>query len=142
MPLSTISQAGLDAPISLTSPTLTTPNINSAQVPTVSGTAPLYMARAWVNFNGTGTVAIRASGNVSSITDNGTGNYTVNFTTAMSDANYSVQSQCDRNVSTENGTTFNVEASVPPTASGVRLVTYRVSVGLVDTTYNSVAIFR
>jgi hypothetical protein len=49
-----------------------------------------YSCRAWVNFNGTGTVAINASGNVSSITDNGTGDYTVNFTTAMSDANYSV----------------------------------------------------
>lgn len=72
----------------LTSPTLTTPTINSASVPTVSGTAPLYMCRAWVNFNGTGTVAIRASGNVSSITDNGVGDYTVNFTTAMPDANY------------------------------------------------------
>ena len=48
-------------------------------------------AKAWVNFNGTGTVAIRASYNVSSITDNGTGNYTVNFTTAMVDANYCVQ---------------------------------------------------
>ena len=47
-----------------------------------------YLARAWVNFNGTGTVAIRASGNVSSITDNGTGDYTVNFTTAMPDVNY------------------------------------------------------
>jgi hypothetical protein len=51
--------------------------------------ATAYGCRAWVNFNGTGTVAIRASGNVSSITDNGTGDYTVNFTTAMSDANYS-----------------------------------------------------
>jgi hypothetical protein len=55
---------------------------------TASGSAPSYSARAWVNFNGTGTVAIRASGNVSSITDNGTGRYTVNFTTAMADANY------------------------------------------------------
>lgn len=54
-----------------------------------SGSAPMYACRAWVNFNGTGTVAIRASGNVSSITDNGTGDYTVNFTTAMPDANYS-----------------------------------------------------
>ena len=45
-------------------------------------------AKAWVNFNGTGTVAIRASYNVSSITDNGTGDYTVNFSTAMADANY------------------------------------------------------
>lgn len=45
-------------------------------------------ALAWVNFNGTGTVAIRSSYNVSSITDNGTGDYTVNFATALSDANY------------------------------------------------------
>lgn len=44
---------------------------------------------AWVNFNGTGTVAIRASGNVSSITDNGTGDYTVNFTSSISDNSYS-----------------------------------------------------
>jgi len=48
------------------------------------------LAKAWVNFNGTGTVAIRASFDVSSITDNGTGNYTVNFTTALADANYCV----------------------------------------------------
>ena len=48
-----------------------------------------YKCRAWVNFNGTGTVAIRAAGNVASITDNGTGDYTVNFTTALPDANYS-----------------------------------------------------
>ncbi len=49
-----------------------------------------YKCRAWVNFNGTGTVAIRAAGNVSSITDNGTGDYTVNFTNAMPDANYCI----------------------------------------------------
>jgi hypothetical protein len=53
-----------------------------------TGTAPVYACRAWVNFNGTGTVAINASGNVSSITDNNTGDYTVNFTTALPDANY------------------------------------------------------
>ena len=50
--------------------------------------ATAYGCRAWVNFNGTGTVAIRGSGNVSSITDNGTADYTVNFTTALADANY------------------------------------------------------
>jgi hypothetical protein len=48
------------------------------------------IAKAWVNFNGTGTVAIRDSFNVSSITDNGTGDYTINFTTAMPNANYAV----------------------------------------------------
>ena len=59
-----------------------------------SGSAPTYACRAWVNFNGTGTVAIRASGNVSSITDNGTGDYTVNFTTAITDANYAWVGSC------------------------------------------------
>ena len=54
-----------------------------------TGTAPLYACRAWVNFKGTGTLSIRASGNVSSITDFGVGNYRVNFTTAMEDADYS-----------------------------------------------------
>lgn len=51
--------------------------------------ATAYGCRAWVNFNGKGTVAIRASANVSSITDSGTGNYLVNFTNSMPDANYS-----------------------------------------------------
>jgi hypothetical protein len=63
--------------------------LGSSVLATPTGSAPAYLCRAWVNFQGTGTVAIRASGNVSSITDNGTGNYTVNFTTAMPDANYS-----------------------------------------------------
>jgi len=52
--------------------------------------AVAYGCRAWVNFNGTGTPAIREDGNVSSITDNNTGDYTVNLTTAMPDANYAV----------------------------------------------------
>jgi hypothetical protein len=54
--------------------------------------ATAYGCRAWVNFNGSGTVAIRGSGNVSSITDNGVGNYTLNFTNAMPDANYAISS--------------------------------------------------
>ena len=57
---------------------------------TASGSAPMYACRAWVNFNGVGVISIRGSGNVSSITDNGVGSYTVNFTTGMPDANYSV----------------------------------------------------
>jgi hypothetical protein len=64
------------------------PQSQIASALNASGSAPIYACRAWVNFNGTGTVAIRASGNVSSITDNGTGRYTINFTTAMPDANY------------------------------------------------------
>jgi hypothetical protein len=77
---------------------ITTPDLESSGAITLgssvlgvpSGSAPSYTCRAWVNFNGTSTVAIRSSGNVTSITDNGTGDYTVNFTTAMPDANYSV----------------------------------------------------
>ena len=52
--------------------------------------ATAYACRAWVNFNGTGTVAIRASGNVTSITDQGVGDYTINLTTTLPDINYSV----------------------------------------------------
>jgi hypothetical protein len=56
-----------------------------------SGDAPVYACRAWVNFNGTTSPGtIRASGNVSSVARNGTGDYTVNFTTAMPDADYAV----------------------------------------------------
>jgi len=68
--------------------TFDTPSV--ASLSTASGSAPSYSARAWVNFDGTGTVAINASGNVSSITDNGTGDYTINFATAMPDNDYSV----------------------------------------------------
>ena len=110
------------------SPTLTTPNINSAQFATVSGTAPIYPCRAWVNFNGAGTVAIRASGNVSSITDNGTGDYTVNFTTAMPDANYgfTVGFNNDNNAYPR---VFGTYANTP-TASGIRLgMAYTLSFG-------------
>ena len=69
--------------------------IRATTISNAAGTGPItmtgqYAAKAWVNFNGTGTVAIRESGNVSGITDNGTGDYTVNFTTAFPDANYSV----------------------------------------------------
>jgi hypothetical protein len=64
--------------------------------------AVAYGCRAWVNFNGTGTVAIRGSGNVSSITDNGTGDYTVNFTTAMPDVNYAVSGSARYTTSTNS----------------------------------------
>ena len=82
------TSTGTGAVVLGTSPTMATPTFNSAQLATVVGTAPLYMCRAWVNFVDSGTAAINASANVSSVSDGGTGNYTVNFTTAMPDANY------------------------------------------------------
>jgi hypothetical protein len=109
------------------------------------GTAGVaYGCRAWVNFNGTGTVAIRASGNVSSITDNGTGDYTINFTTAMPDANYSVTS----------GTVGNVNPYLRVlnyginSASAVRMYGFFSSdnasnvIALADLDFITVAIFR
>jgi hypothetical protein len=104
--------------------------------------ATAYGCRAWVNFNGTNTVAIRASGNVSSITDNGTGDYTVNFTTAMPDANYSVSLMSDFNAS--GG--FNANASDNSSTTSVVVYTYGIAGGGsgayrdTDTVY--VSIFR
>jgi hypothetical protein len=103
--------------------------------------ATAYGCRAWVNFNGTGTVAIRASGNVSSITDNGTGDYTVNFTNAMPDANYAMVA----------GATWNNDAvplvqrgDVAPTSSSIRIWLKMVgySAGSNDAEWANVAIFR
>jgi len=125
----------------LTSPTLTTPNIDSAQIATVSGTAPIYMCRAWVNFNGTGTVAIRGSGNVSSITDNGTGDYTVNFTTAMPDANYSFSLSVQR-TSTGSQTNQNIVPTINDGSGNVASSSLRVrSYGSAGNTSFDVDIF-
>ena len=112
-----------------------------ASLSTASGSAPSYSARAWVNFNGTGTPAIRASGNVTSITDNTTGDYTVNFTTAMPDANYSFGGLCEASGPTGNG---NVMSSfgVAPTTTTLRIRTVNPGVGFYDPTYVSVQIFR
>lgn len=122
------------------SPTFTTPNINSAQFATVSGTAPIYACRAWVNFNGTGTVAIRASGNVTSITDNGTGDYTVNFTTAMPDANYSIA--CSGNRPTRALPLIAGPALAAPTTTAVRIYVMEYNSGITDSLDTSVAVFR
>jgi len=74
-----------------------------------SGTEKGQLAKLWVNFNGTGTVAIRDSFNVSSISDNATGEYTINFSNAMSNTNYLVvgmNSQDGATVGHFDGITF------------------------------------
>jgi hypothetical protein len=83
----------------------------------------VYTAKAWVNFNGTGTVAIRASGNVSSITDTGTGDYTVNFTVAMVDANYSFSGTCQTVVSNTQGCVLSQNGVTTQAAGSVRFYT-------------------
>lgn len=104
-----------------------------------SGSAPVYAARAWVNFNGTGTPAVRAGGNVSSITDNGTGDYTVNFTTAMPDADYAVSGNCFYTIgyTTAPGVQIHTLA-----ASSARIVTARYADGPLDPSTVTLAFFR
>ena len=98
---------------------ITPAKLNGAQ----SGSAPVYAARAWVNFRGTGTVTIRASGNVSSIGDNGIGNFTVNFTTAMPDADYAFNgSAWDENRTTVNqSSVYERSTTIERTASSFRI---------------------
>jgi len=101
--------------------------------------AVAFGCRAWVNFNGTGTVAIRASGNVSSITDNGTGQYTVNFTTAMPDVNYSAVFQHES--IDYAGTTFIRTGTT--TTSSIGVATYNIfGTAYQDTATFNVAVFR
>jgi len=105
--------------------------------------ATAYGCRAWVNFNGTGTVAIRGSGNVTSITDNGTGDYTVNFTTAMPDTNYATLVMGGRS---SNDTTVAcngyISSQTAPTSSAVRIRTNNPAVAYTDFDNVAVAIFR
>jgi hypothetical protein len=96
-------------------------------------------AKAWVNFNGTGTVAIMASYNVSSITDNGTSDYTVNFTNAMPDANYAVCSIGYHKVSVTEGSMAALQGSQ---ASGSVRIQYRGNAGSPDPETVQIAVFR
>lgn len=81
--------------------------------------AVAYGCRAWVNFNGTGTVAINGSGNVSSITDNGTGDYTVNLTTAMPNTNYAIVATAGTdNTGTGSIQTKYITANFSPQVNG------------------------
>jgi hypothetical protein len=111
-----------------------------ASLSTASGSAPSYSARAWVNFNGTSTVSIRASGNVSSITDNGTGDYTVNFTTAMPDANYTVVTNARSAGSALTGTPAYDAIN---TTAAIKMFTFSTPSGSqVDPTYVLFSCFR
>jgi hypothetical protein len=98
----------------------------SAPIPdalsTASGSAPSYSARVWVNFNGTGTIAVRNSGNVSSLTDNGTGDYTVSFTTALSASTYCVTAHTNHVTNTSNTRGFLQSKTTNRTTTTIRVV--------------------
>jgi hypothetical protein len=101
--------------------------------------AVAYGCRAWVNFNGTSTVAIRASGNVTSITDNGTGDYTVNFTNALPDVNYAAS------VTTQTGgiqSACTYDGATARTTTTLRVAVLNSAGSFVDSAQVGVAIFR
>jgi hypothetical protein len=103
----------------------------------LSGTE-VYTAKAWVNFNGTGTVAIRASGNVSSITDNSTGDYTINFTTAMPDANWAVTATAQQ----AGAVAIVLGPRETPVSTAARVLISNNVGTAIDSTYVNAAIFR
>jgi len=112
-----------------------------------SGDAPVYACRAWVNFNGKNTVSIRDSGNVTSITDNGSGDYTINFTTAMEDANYAVVGTCSNG--DQDGVAGNDHSmfaapkkTFTPAAGSIRVGTRNVDSNNQDYKFIYAAIFR
>jgi hypothetical protein len=136
-----VNSTYIAANVTLTTPSIAQINSTTASTPPVfadsSGTQIGTLCRAWVNFNGTGTVAIRASFNVSSITDNGTGSYTVNFTTAMPDANYAAN--YSRNIASS---IVNSPNALVTLAAGSCSLNVWDGGSLSDPTINCVSIFR
>jgi len=109
------------------------------------GTVVNGSAKAWVNFNGTGTVAIRAAFNVSSITDNNVGDYTINFTTAMPDANYVLAGDAAWNQSNIFAGVLTTTIDSTRTASAIRVRSENISgngQNPSDSPFVCIAIFR
>jgi hypothetical protein len=114
--------------------------VNSTATGVSIGTAGYFssqLAKAWVNFNGTGTVAIRDSYNVSSITDNGTGDYTVNYSTALNNSNYCALGSSRVVI----GTRTSVVGFSNYTTTSIRLETINLTNNLQDEDTNCVSIF-
>lgn len=100
-------------------------------------------AKAWVNFNGTTSPGtIRAQYNVSSVTRNGTGDYTVNFTTAISDANYAAVFGCQNTAEDSANEAIAIRSDVNPTTTALRIMATRPAWAYADPAIVNVAIFR
>jgi hypothetical protein len=124
LPDATTTIVGTDTTQTLTNKSIDaaqlTGNVAAAQITSAlnaTGSAPLYACRAWVNFNGTGTPSIRGSGNVSSVTARATGKYTVNFSTAIVDANYSMTQAIGTNNDTDTAAHSIYISGTPGTTS-------------------------
>ena len=102
-------------------------------------------AKAWVNFDGTtntsGSCDVRNSFNVSSVTDNGTGDYTINFTSALANANYVVTGTSGGQNNTTNGSVYQYDQGTAKTTSACRIITFTTSGGFVDAPQIAAAFF-
>ena len=103
---------------------MSTLKVNSI-TPVTAGSEDYFLSRAWVNFNGTGTVAIRQDGNVSSITDNGTGNFDINFSSTMTDADYSVNAGAIQDNGSALVAVLRIHRNSTPGTSSVQINTTR-----------------
>jgi hypothetical protein len=112
--------------------------LGSSVLATPTGSAPSYLCRAWVNFNGQSTPSIRASGNVSSVTKQSTGNYTVNFTTAMPDTSYAAVGGKSNITATHVVPGVNLYANI----SNLIMQVYESNGSFADSQENFVAVFR
>ena len=135
---------------------VTTAKVNDAAVTPAklsggqSGSAPIFGARAWVYFDGSrnesdtgastngANVKIRGSGNVTSVLKNAVGTYTVTFTTALSDANYTAVGM----LSYGNASSLNIESVANNTAGSSRLLARQSDGSAIDPTFVGVAFFR
>lgn len=110
-----------------------------------TGSAPIYACRAWVTFGGTGTVAITASGNVSSVTDNGIGDYTVNFINPMPDSDYAYSWGLTKHNDRTSTDSVTQNLSSAKTVNSFQILTQKiVSSGtvLVDPAIVTISVFR
>jgi len=112
----------------------------------ITSSLPTFVCRAWVSFNGT-TGAIYGSGNVSSVTRNATGDYTVNFATAMPDVNYATTATVSANLPAAFATfspaiNSSQSASVAPTTTAMRMAVRDAGNSAIDMPYVSVTVFR
>lgn len=126
--------------------TLNVTNISDGTNSTSTTNVVKGSAKAWVNFNGTGTVAIREAYNVSSISDNAVGQYYVNFTTVMPDTNYCAVAQCRySNTATGQNTRMGSDSTYSNDVQTGRVTVETTNAGnqsRVDSDFVSVAIFR
>eukprot|EP00919_Chromeraceae_sp_WS-2016_P032013 GHVR01075434.1.p2 GENE.GHVR01075434.1~~GHVR01075434.1.p2 ORF type:complete len:121 (+),score=12.68 GHVR01075434.1:227-589(+) len=120
--------------------------MSTIKVDTIKTTSnvEVYTCKAWVNFDGTQTAGnmIRGSGNVTSITDNGVGDYTVNFATAMTDVDYSMVGSSDGEAAVSSLGIVVIKTNSPFTTTTARFTTKTISAANIDKTFLCLSFFR